>query len=96
LRRASFKNENPTKTMHHSINKLCTALDMLQLSEMAFARGEAVDVEDFMRRKREVITAARAARPALECLKAGITTTQSKAVAMARGEYDRARMEVGS
>ena len=84
--------------MTNSIQQLCAALDCLQLSEQAFARGEAVDIAEFMQRKQAVLTAARAARPALECLKAGVSpkrlTVQAEARGVARGASDRARMEV--
>lgn len=65
------------------------------MSECAFAAGQAVDVEDFMRRKREVITAAKAARNVLEVqkLQPAKLTVQAEAFGYARGAADRARME---
>ena len=79
--------------MHPTIKSLCSALDMLQLAEQAFARGEAIDLQDFHRRQQAVMSAAKAARPALECLKAGVKTVERQAVAIARGTWDRARLE---
>lgn len=87
--------------MHQSIQKLCSALDMLQLQEQAFALGEAVDIADFHRRQQAVMIAAKAARPALECLKAGVETKRLTIVAdlrtVARGDHHRAVLqEVGA
>lgn len=81
--------------MHLSLIKLCLALDALQLNEQAYQRGEPVDVDQFMTRRNEVIKTAKAARPMLECLKATQPkTVTTKAIDMARGCADRARMEV--
>lgn len=81
--------------MHPLVRNLCTAVDLLNMAECAFAAGQAVDVEDFMRRKREVITAAKAARSVLEVQKIQPTklTIQAEAFGYARGASDRARVE---
>lgn len=81
--------------MHQLVRNLCTAVDLLNMSECAFAAGQAVDVEDFMRRKREVLTAAKAARSVLEIQKIqpAKLTVQAEAFGYARGASDRARAE---
>lgn len=82
--------------MHPLVRDLCTAVDLLNMAECAFAAGKPVDVDDFMRRKREVLTAAKAARSVLEIQKIqpAKLTVQAEVFGYARGASDRARAEV--
>lgn len=83
--------------MHPSLSNLCAAIAVLELEEQAIMRGEHAPGTEREIKRLAVVRAARAAAPALECLKAGVQpktiTVQAEAFGYARGASDRARME---